>query len=46
MLSDRDFFWGFVIPVSAAGFIAALALFFGVPWLWGLLKPLLHTVTA
>lgn len=46
MMSDSDFFWGFVVPLVAMGFAAALLLVFGVPWLWGVLKPLLHAVTA
>lgn len=45
MISDGDFFWGFVVPLVVLGFMAALALFFGVPWLWELLKPLLHEAT-
>ena len=30
----------------AAGVALACLLIFGVPWLWGLLKPWLHQVTS
>lgn len=29
-----------------AGGLLVAALVFGIPWLWGLLKPWLHTITA
>jgi hypothetical protein len=35
----------FVVVIVATAAITA-ALIFGVPWLWGLLKPLLHAWTA
>ena len=41
MISDSDFFWGFVFPIILMAVLGTLALVFGVPWLWSLLKPLL-----
>lgn len=35
-----------LLVVFAAGVIVALAIVYGIPWLWQLLKPLLHAVTA
>jgi len=45
MLSESDFFW-FCAVLVAVGFGLALVLFFGVPWLWGFVKPFIHMVTA
>lgn len=39
---NADGFWIFVILAAAAG--AALA--YGIPWLWSLIKPLIHAATA
>ena len=46
MISDSDFFWGFVFPIILITALAVLALVFGVPWLWELLKPLLRAWVA
>lgn len=35
-----------MIAVAVIAAAATAALIFGVPWLWGLLKPLLHAWTA
>lgn len=37
---------GALIFAFVAGAVTATLLIFGVPWLWGLLKPLLHAATA
>lgn len=44
-MSDRDFFW-FMVVLVLFGIAIGAALFVGLPWLWGLLKPLLHAWTA
>ena len=46
MMSDSDFFWGFVFPIILITALAVLALAFGLPWLWDLAKPWLHALTA
>jgi hypothetical protein len=40
---------GIVVMLVACGVIGALimlALVYGVPWLWSMLKPWLHVITA
>jgi hypothetical protein len=44
-MSDRDFFW-FMAVLVLFGIGIGAALFVGVPWLWDLLKPLLHAWSA
>ena len=39
MLSDSDFFWGFIFPLILLGFTVATVLFVGLPWLWELIWP-------
>ncbi len=43
--SERDFF-EFVVLCIGAGVLLGLFFAFGVPWLWGLVKPWLHAVTV
>lgn len=45
MWTERDFFW-FVAVVFLFGLAAGAALFIGLPWLWSLVKPMLHALTA
>lgn len=44
-LSDSDFF-RFIAVCVGIGVALGAALFIGLPWLWGVLKPLLHLVTG
>lgn len=37
---------GFFTALIVVGVVIGFALTFGVPWLWGLVKPLLHALTA
>ena len=37
---------GFFIMLIVFGVLVGLLLAWGVPWLWGLIKPFLHMVTA
>lgn len=46
MMSDRDRFWAFVFLITLATALAVLALVLGLPLLWDLVKPFLHTLTA
>lgn len=41
----RELFRWAVILFLLGGALAT-ALIFGIPWLWGLIKPFLHSVTA
>ena len=41
-----DAMMGFVIVCIVVTAAVTAALIFGIPWLWSLLKPLLHTWTA
>ncbi len=44
-ISDRDFF-GFIAILIAFGVVAGLAIAWGIPWVWAIVKPLLHGWTA
>jgi len=35
-----------IIAVAVVTAVITTALIFGIPWLWGILKPFLHMVTA
>lgn len=39
-------FTALFVAIALAGAAVAAALIFGLPWLWTLVKPLLHTVSA
>lgn len=41
-----DSFGQFILVVFAAGFALAVGLFFGLPWLWSIIKPWLHAITG
>lgn len=41
-----DLFTGFVIICALFGAAVMAVVFWVVPWLWSLIKPLLHAVTA
>ncbi|MDP1681075.1 MAG: hypothetical protein Q8L39_04795 [Burkholderiales bacterium] len=43
---DRDAFMGMFIGLIVIGIAIGGLLFLGVPWLWHLLKPWIHTVTG
>lgn len=43
---DERAFTSMVVALLVAGALIAAALIFGVPWLWELVKPWLHEVTA
>lgn len=43
MFPDIDRFIAYLAVVCV---IVGVALAFGIPWLWSLVKPLLHAVTA
>lgn len=43
--NDSDW-WGLVIGLVVFGIAIGCALAFGLPWLWSILKPMLHAVTA
>lgn len=45
MIRESDYTW-FLVTVMAIGAGLASAVIFGVPWLWRLVKPWLHMVTA
>lgn len=35
-----------IIAAFIIGALFATLMFFGIPWIWGYLKPLIHTLTA
>jgi hypothetical protein len=37
---------GFFIALIVVGGIVGAALAYGIPWLWSLIKPLIHALTA
>lgn len=37
---------GFFIMLVVVGVLFGVALAYGIPWLWSVLKPLLHAATA
>ncbi len=43
---DERAFTSMVVGLLVVGALIAAALIFGVPWLWDLVKPWLHEVTA
>ena len=43
MLPDLD---GFFIGLVVIGVVIGVAIAYGLPWLWHLVKPLLHAITA
>lgn len=38
MLSDSDFFWGFVFPLLVMGFVFGFVIFVAIPWCWPFIK--------
>lgn len=46
MYDFGDAIVGAMIVVAIVAVAATLTLVFGVPWLWGILKPFLHAWTA
>lgn len=37
---------GFIAGLVIAGIVVGVALAFIIPWLWGVVKPILHAITA
>jgi hypothetical protein len=37
---------GFIVALIVVGVALGVVLAYGVPWLWSLVKPLLHAITA
>lgn len=37
---------GFFVSLVVVGVVIGVAVAYGLPWLWRLIKPLLHAVTA
>jgi hypothetical protein len=46
MFGDMDFAIGFILPIVVMAAAATLAVVFGVPWVWGFIRPLLAAVLA
>lgn len=44
-ISERDFIW-FMAVMVLFGVLIGAALFVGIPWLWGILRPFIHAWTA
>lgn len=44
-MSDTDF-WQFVVVFAAICVGLGAALMVAIPWLWSLIKPLIHALTA
>jgi hypothetical protein len=46
MYGSDSSWWAMIIGLIGFGIAIGCALAFGLPWLWSLIKPLLHAVTA
>jgi hypothetical protein len=42
----EDAFLGFMLVLVAIGVFIGWLFFVGMPWVWGVLKPVIHAVTA
>lgn len=43
---DSDAITTFIVILVVLGVAGGIAVSFGLPWLWNLIKPFLHQVTA